>query len=184
MNNMNIELKLTNKDEAYVIKNMYPLYLHDLSGHYGLGGEHTPNEHGIFEPSPDYKTLQDQYNVQNVWWEKPECLYPFLMIVDGIPAGFAFIATPPYCSQGTNFFVHDFFLMQPFRGVGVAEHAASTIFGMFKGNWELFTNPSEKNKIGQSFWRKTVANYTEGNYREMYGHTFDGYKLIFQFSNI
>ncbi|WP_315372105.1 hypothetical protein [Paenibacillus xylanexedens] len=134
MNNMNIEVKLTNKDEAYVIKNMYPLYLHDLSGHYSLGGEHTPNEHGIFEPSPDYKTLQDQYDVQNIWWEKPECLYPFLMIVDGIPAGFAFIATPPYCSQGTNFFVHDFFLMQPFRGIGVAEYAASTIFGMFIGN--------------------------------------------------
>jgi len=180
---MNIEVKLTNKDEAYVIKNMYPLYLHDLSGHYGLGGEHSPNEHGIFEPSPDYKTLQDQYDVQSIWWEKPECLYPFLMSVDGRPAGFAFVATPPHCSQGTDFFVHDFFLMQPFRGGGVAEHAASTIFGRFRGSWELFTNPSENNKIGQSFWRKTVANYTEGNYREMYGQTFDGYKLIFQFSN-
>ncbi|MDN4601464.1 hypothetical protein P5G61_09535 [Paenibacillus sp. F6_3S_P_1C] len=74
---MKIDVQLTHNNEAYIIKNMYPLYLHDLSGHYGLNAEHTPNQHGIFEESNDYQTLQDQYDVQNIWWEKPNVLYDF-----------------------------------------------------------------------------------------------------------
>ncbi|MDT0124810.1 GNAT family N-acetyltransferase [Paenibacillus sp. RRE4] len=181
---MNIQVELTNPDKAYIIKNMYPLYLHDLSGHYGLQEAHRPNVHGIYEASSDYRTLQDQYDVQNIWWEKPGCLYPFLFLASGTPVGFAFVATPPYCSEGTDYFMHEFFLMQPFRGVGLAEQAATTIFAKFRGRWEIFTNPNEKNRIGQQFWRKTMTHYTEGNYRESVGATHDGHKMIFQFSNL
>jgi len=180
---MEIEVQLAHNHEAYIIKNMYPLYLHDLSGHYGLKTEHTPNKHGIFEMGDDYKTLQDQYDVQNIWWEKPNVLYAFLIRVDGVPAGFIFVATAPHCSADTDFFVHEFFLMQPFRGVGIAEHAAKEVFQRYRGRWELFTNPSEKNKVGQHFWRKTVSNYTQGNYVELQDQTHDGEKLIFRFSN-
>ncbi|MBP1994872.1 GNAT family N-acetyltransferase [Paenibacillus eucommiae] len=180
---MKIEVKLTSQDEAYIIKNLYPLYLHDLSGHYGLTSGHIPNEHGIFEESNEYRTLGDQYDAQNVWWDKPNCLYPFLVRVDTIPAGFALIATPPHCAQGTDYFVNDFFLLQPFRGKGVAEHAAVQVFENFKGSWEIFTNPSEGNLIGQKFWRKTISNYTKGLYEEEFGTTFDGDKIIFRFNN-
>jgi len=69
----NINIMLAEQGEAYIIKNMYPLYLHDLSGHYGLTPGHIPNVHGIFEDSNDYRTLSDQYDVQNIWWEKPNC---------------------------------------------------------------------------------------------------------------
>ncbi|GIP31586.1 hypothetical protein [Paenibacillus sp. J2TS4] len=181
---MKIEVKLTNKEEAYIIKNLYPLYLHDLSGHYGLVPGHLPNIHGIFEDSNDYVTLQDQYDVQNIWWDKPGTLYPFLVTVDNIPAGFELIATPPHCAQGVDYFVNDFFLLQPFRGNGIAEYAAGQVFEKFKGSWQLFTNPSEKNIAGQKFWRKTVSNYTKGQYEEKVGTTFDGYKMIFSFHNV
>ncbi|MGD0033829.1 hypothetical protein SLT67_20865 [Paenibacillus illinoisensis] len=180
---MNIEVILTTEDQAYIIKNMYPLYLHDLSGHYGLEADHTPNQHGIFENSNHYQTLQDQYDVQNIWWEKPGSLYPFLIMADEVPAGFVLVGTSPYCSKDVDFFVHEFFLMQPYRGRGIAEYAASNVFDKFKGDWELFTNPSEKNRTGQQFWRKTLSNYTKGKYEELYGQTTDGYKLIFRFSN-
>ncbi|WP_301246232.1 hypothetical protein [Paenibacillus vandeheii] len=73
--------------------------------------------------------------------------------------------------------------MQPFRGVGIAEYAAKEVFQRYRGRWELFTNPSEKNKAGQHFWRKTVSNYTQGNYTELQDQTYDGEKLIFRFSN-
>lgn len=184
---MNIQVELTNQDKAYIIKNMYPLYLHDLSGHYGLQEAHRPNVHGIYEASSDYRTLQDQYDVQNIWWEKPGCLYSFLIMAEDRPAGFAMVATPPHCAPGIDFFMHEFFLLQPYRGMGIAEKAAVMIFAMFKGNWEIFTNPGEKNKTGQHFWRKTVANYTQGLYEEEVALTADadedGLKLIFRFSN-
>ncbi|MNI11941.1 hypothetical protein D3C73_651020 [compost metagenome] len=43
-------MQLTDKDDAYVIKNLYPLYLYDLSGHY----DRLPNLHGIYEESDDF----------------------------------------------------------------------------------------------------------------------------------
>lgn len=180
---MKIDVTLADLNEAYIIKNLYPLYLHDLSGHYGLTAGHIPNVHGIFEDGNEYKTLTDQYDVQNIWWTKPDCLYPFLIRVDEIPAGFVLIARPPHCSAGIDYFVNDFFLMQPFRGNGVAENAAIQVFENFKGQWELFTNPSERNIVGQKFWRRTVSNYTKSNFEEECGTTFDGYKLIFRFNN-
>lgn len=103
---MNVQVKLADTNEAYIIKNLYPLYFHDLSGHYGLTDGPGLNRHGIFEDSQEIRTLADQYEVQNVWWEKPGCLYPFLIKVGAVPAGFAFIATPPYCAKGVNYFVN------------------------------------------------------------------------------
>ncbi|MEK5028898.1 hypothetical protein [Paenibacillus sp. FSL M7-1046] len=80
--------------------------MHDLSGHYGLTGGPILNRHGIFEDRQEIRTLTDQYEVQNVWWEKPGCLYPFLFKLGAVPAGFAFIATPPYCAKAVNYFVN------------------------------------------------------------------------------
>jgi aminoglycoside 6'-N-acetyltransferase I len=176
---MNIDVKLTDKNDAYIIKNLYPLYLHDLSGHHGT----FPNCHGIYEDTDDFITLQDQYVVQNVWWEKPGCLFPFLILVDGRPAGFDLIATSPHCNKDIDFFVNDFFLLQPYRGRGIAEIAATKVFDQFKGKWELFTNPADKNIGAQQYWRKTLSKYTNGVYTESIGDTFDGYKIIFRFDN-
>ncbi|MDF9845439.1 MULTISPECIES: hypothetical protein [unclassified Paenibacillus] len=74
-------------------------------------------------------------------------------------------------------------MLQPFRGAGVAEQAAISVFERFKGAWELYTNPAAKNITGQRFWRKTVAGYTNHNYHEAVEETFDGNKLVFRFSN-
>ncbi|MEF2965377.1 GNAT family N-acetyltransferase [Paenibacillus sp. M1] len=176
---MNIKVHLTGKDESYLIKNLYPLYLYDLSEHY----VRYPNIHGIFEESDDFRTLGDQYDVQNIWWEKPDCLYAYLILVDQKPAGFILIATPPHCAKGIDYFVHEFFLLRPFRGRGIAERAAIEVFEQFKGKWELFTNPSERNIVGQKFWRKTISKYSNDNYVELLDDTFDGHKLIFRFDN-
>ncbi|KRG14688.1 GNAT family N-acetyltransferase [Lederbergia galactosidilytica] len=168
------------KTHNYIIKNLYPFYLYDLSGHY----DRFPNAHGIYEDSDDFQTLSDQYKVQNIWWEKPDVLFPFLIKVNGKPAGFILIASPPYCNKRIDYFVNEFFLIQSLRGQGIAEQAANQVFEQFEGNWELFTNPSEKNIVGQKFWRKTITNYTNGVYKEEKGETFDGYKLIFRFNNL
>ncbi|MHA6531864.1 hypothetical protein [Paenibacillus sp. BAC0078] len=180
---MNIEVNLASHAEAYIIKNLYPLYLHDLSGHYGLTGGTVLNRHGIFEESPELRTLADQYDVQSIWWEKPGVLFPFLFRIDGIPAGFAFVATPPHCAKRVDFFMNEFFVLQPFRGTGYAQQAAMQVFERFQGQWELFTNPAEKNIVGQKFWRKTVSAYTGGHYEEKLSETFNGHMLVFRFNN-
>jgi aminoglycoside 6'-N-acetyltransferase I len=176
---MNIEVILTDKEKAYIINNIYPIYLHDLSEHYG----NLPNKHGVYEDSDEYKTLLEQNEVFNIWWEKPHCLYPFLILADEIPAGFIFVSKPPYASPKTDYYVAEFFLLRPFRGKGIGSYAAESVFNMFRGKWELFTNPLEKNLRGQKFWRKTVSEYTKGAYEETRGQTALGDKLIFRFDN-
>jgi aminoglycoside 6'-N-acetyltransferase I len=177
---MDASVELVKEEESYIIKNLYPLYLHDLAEIYG----HYPNEHGIFEESNQYRTLNDQYDVQNIWFQKPDSLFPYLIRVDGRPAGFMLISSPPYCNKGIDYFVHEAFLLRPFRGKGIAEYTAAKLFERYKGKWELFTNPStETNKRGQQFWRKTIGNYTNDNFVEEFKETFDGYKLIFRLEN-
>lgn len=175
---MNVETRLANRENANIIKNLYPLYLYDLSEIYG----NVPNEYGIYEDEP-IKTLEEQYNLQNIWFEKPEKLFPFITFVDNKPAGFALVASAEYAPKGTDYYMYEYFLLRPYRGNNIAEIAAKQVFDKFHGRWEVYTNPTESNKRGKSFWHKTINNYTSGDFEEFFGTTFDGEKLIFKFNN-
>ena len=175
---MKISNVLANNENSNIIKNLYPLYLHDLSEHY----EDLPNEYGIYEEEP-MKTLAQQYEVQNIWFEKPNVLFPHIIMVDDKPAGFILIAITPYAPKTTDYYGSEFFLLRPYRGKNIAQIAAKQVFDKFPGRWELYTNHLPKNLIGQKFWRKTVSNYTNNNYYESEGQTVHGEKLIFRFSN-
>jgi len=175
---MEIKVQLANENNQNIIKNLYPLYLYDLSEIYG----NVPNEFGIFEDGP-IKTLEEQYDVQNVWFQKPGLLYPHIIFVDEMPAGFALVATGEYAPNEIDNFMFEFFLLRPYRGKNIAEIAATQVFDKFKGKWELYTNQTETNKKGQSFWSKTVSNYTSGAFEKRLGTTFDGEKMIFSFDN-
>jgi len=173
-----IDVVLANEQNSNIIKNIYPLYLYDLSEVYG----NVPNDYGIYEDEP-IKTLSEQYEVQHLWFEKPNLLLPFIIMVDGKPAGFDLVATGEYAPKGMDYYVYEFFLLRPYRGKNISEIAAKQIFDKLSGRWGLYVAPTGKNPRAEKFWRKTIGNYTNGNFQENHGETFDGYKLIFTFSN-
>ncbi|URN95885.1 MAG: GNAT family N-acetyltransferase [Candidatus Pristimantibacillus lignocellulolyticus] len=176
---MKVELQLCSIEEKFIINNIYPLYLHDLSEIWG----HQINRYGIFEES-DIRTLAEQNLVFNVWWEHPGVLFPYLIKVDDIPAGFAFVATPPYTPSPSyiNYYLNEFFLLRTYRGKGVGEQAIRQLIDRMPGYWELQTNPTNRNKRAQNFWRKTLNICTNGEYTEQLGHYYeDGEKLVFRF---
>ncbi|MEK4249431.1 GNAT family N-acetyltransferase [Paenibacillus sp. FSL W7-1287] len=178
---MNINLQLSTADNKFIINNIYPLYLHDLSEIWG----NKPNRFGIYEDN-DMMTLTEQNTVFDIWWEKPSILFPFLITVDDVPAGLAFVATPPYipCPPNINYYLNEFFLLRPFRGSGVGEEAARQVFNRFRGNWEVQTAKMERNVRAQMFWRKTLNAYTNGQYSEVSGEYPDAEdKIIFRFTN-
>jgi len=175
---MMIEIILSNNENSNIIKNLYPLYLYDLSEIYG----NVPNEYGIYEDKP-IKTLQEQYDLQDIWFQKPELLFPFIILVDKKPAGFALVATGECAPTGVDYYVYEFFLLRPYRGKNIAEISAKQVFDKFEGKWEVYTNPTASNIKGQSFWHKTINHYTLGNFEEVFGKTFDGEKSIFKFNN-
>lgn len=45
---LEVKVVLANEENAKIIKNIYPLYLHDLSEIHG----NIPNEYGIYEEEP------------------------------------------------------------------------------------------------------------------------------------
>lgn len=176
-----IEVKVLLADETNknIIKNIYPLYLHDLSEHYG----NVPNEYGIYEEEP-MKTLMEQYEVQNVWFERPGILYPFIIMVDEKPAGFMLTTRFPIVpSKEVDYYVCEFFILRPYRRKNIGQIAAKQVFDKFLGTWELYTNHLEANIKGQKFWRRTIGEYTNNNYEEFEGDTWDGQRLVFRFSN-
>ncbi|SDG49693.1 Predicted acetyltransferase [Fontibacillus panacisegetis] len=176
---MQVTINLTDLETKFIINNLYPLYLHDLSEIWGW----QPNTYGVFE-ADEILTLTEQNNVFDIWWSKPTILCPYLIRANEVPVGFALVATPPYTPHGSNFYMNEFFILRSFRGRGVAEVAAIQVFNSHRGTWELQTNPGENNRRAQSFWRRTVNNYTEGAYQEEVAETKnDGTKLIFRFKN-
>ncbi|MBA9088615.1 putative acetyltransferase [Fontibacillus solani] len=176
---MQVTINLTDLETKFIINNLYPLYLHDLSEIWGW----QPNTYGVFDED-EILTLTEQNNVFDIWWSKPTILCPYLIRANEVPVGFAFVATPPYTPHGSNFYMNEFFILRSFRGRGVAEAAAIQVFNSHRGTWELQTNPGENNRRAQSFWRRTVNNYTEGAYQEEVSETKnDGTKLIFRFKN-
>jgi hypothetical protein len=84
---VNVELRRGGEDEARIVKNLWPLYQHDVSAFDGAA----PNRHGVFG-SDATTTLAEHAASLDPWWEDPDALFPYLIVVDGAPAGFDLIA--------------------------------------------------------------------------------------------
>ncbi|ANY73858.1 GNAT family N-acetyltransferase [Paenibacillus ihbetae] len=177
---MNIEVRLCPKEQSFILHNLYPLYLHDIAEIWGIH----PNRYGVFEKG-DVPTLSEQSKLLDVWWEQPSVLFPYLITVDDVAAGFALVSTPPQVpSANIQYYLSDFFVLRTYRRQGVARRAAELVFDQFQGAWELQTNPTERNMSTQIFWRKTLNTYTGGKYSELDGvHPEKGEMLVFRFTN-
>ncbi|WP_347272256.1 hypothetical protein [Paenibacillus sp. N3/727] len=73
VNKLNVTVRLCGMEEKFIINNIYPLYLHDLSEVW----EHQINRYGVFE-NDDTRTLIEQNRVFDIWWEHPNVLFPYL----------------------------------------------------------------------------------------------------------
>ena len=140
-------------DTAYIVKNLYCLYLHDLSRFNGA----LPNRHGILEPNESIRDLVEQGDIFSQWWSDPDGRFPFLIMAGELPAGFAFVVGKPHTPEDADFWMYEFFLLYAFRGRGMGEAAAADLFGRFRGRWGLTT--FAQHIRAQRFWEKTLKGY-------------------------
>lgn len=178
---MNIEVRLCPKEQSFIIHNLYPLYLHDMSEIWGT----RPNPYGIFDEDAGVRTLSEVSERHENWWEQPSDLFPYLITVDGSAAGFALVTDESEASSpNTKYHLNDYFVLRAYRRQGVAQKAAVQLFNQLQGGWELQTNSSERNMTSQIFWRRTLDTYTGGKYTEGKGvHPKKGDMLVFRFSS-
>jgi predicted acetyltransferase len=176
---MKVELIHSGHEDAHIIKNLWPLYLHDISEFDGT----MPNRHGLFIEEESISTLAEQGETQVAWWKNPESLFPYVISADSYPAGFNLVATHPYVPKGINvdFVIYGFFVLHPFRGKGVAEEAAIQGFLAHRGKWEVVTYPNHPQAI--AFWRKVMRSYTANHYHEEEVDHPWGKKVAFTFDS-
>ena len=167
-----LELEKLPIDQAYILQNLYPYYLHDLSEFQEI----LPNQHGLFES--DEIISYEKETFLKVWWEHPEQLFPVIIRVDDRPAGFALIGTKPY-SGDRDYEIMEFFILKPYRQKGLAEQAAIKAFGLFNGEWKCSVLP--RNLRACSFWRRITSKYEK--YSESLKQTNDGEMVVFWFQN-
>ncbi len=160
-----------------VFMNLIPLYLHDISEFEPA----LPNAYGVLEPE-NVRTLEEQAEVHCDWLEQPGILYPYLILVDGRPAGFNLVAARSQAPPGVDYCVREFFLLHAYRGKSIGQQAAAQVFERLRGRWQIDVQP--RNKSALCFWRGTLEEYAPGWYRECEEETLFGLRIVFRFDNI
>jgi len=142
----NTELIEMQLEQKQLLRNLLELYQHDLSEYDGTD----VSENGLY----GYEFV-DHY-----WVEAGR--HPFLIRVDGGIAGFVMVRQN---GGPDSHELAEFFIMRKYRRNGVGTEVAHQVFDRFPGKWVVLQMPG--NKPSQVFWRRVIAQYTGGNYREV-----------------
>lgn len=177
---MTTRLVLSGAADAHVIKNLWPLYQHEVAQ---FDPSLVPNRHGLFGVDDSVTTLAKLGDTLDPWWKEPESLFPYLVLVDGHPAGFNLVAARPRLPGGieADFIVHEFFVLHAWRGQGVAERAAIEGFDRHRGRWATLTWPGHARAV--AFWRGVVGRYSPGGHSEEQVELSWGKRIAWSFDN-
>jgi predicted acetyltransferase len=134
-------------DHKSVVENLMQPYVHDLSEF----ADDVLDEDGRFKVG--------QY-FDRFWIEAQR--HPFLIHVDGALAGFALVAQLP--SDNAYYSMSEFFIARAYRRAGIGRDAAFKAFSAFPGKWRVAQD--EGNRPAQTFWRRIIGEYTNGNFVE------------------
>lgn len=140
--------------EAYTtIQNMARFYSYDMSRSCGFvkDWDWAFPENGLYEGCEVKSYFEG------------EDRYAFLVKVGEELAGFVLIH-----KNGTNpdteWNMGEFFIVAKFQGKGIGKQAAHLVWQQFPGSWEVTVIP--ENTPALAFWRKTVNDFTSGEYSE------------------
>jgi predicted acetyltransferase len=129
-------------EQEPILANLLELYIYDFSEFFDLklGAE------GRF----GYKQLR-------LYWEEPD-RYPFLIMVDGDWAGFAFVRRGSQISGDKGIWdMAEFFVLRGYRRLGVGMKVAHTLWTQFPGEWEV--RVIDRNERAKEFWRQAVSEF-------------------------
>ncbi len=148
-----VEVRAAGGADRLLIRNLYPLYLHDLTAFTDF---YDVDERGVF--FPDY--LSD-------WLDRTSPVtHPLVLREGGRPAGFALVAQAPYphMTPGRAFRMCEFFVLNRARRRGVGRRAARAIFTRFPGVWEV--SQLVRNTAATSFWRAVIGEHVGGAFTD------------------
>ena len=149
---MHIEIQPARLEDKPILRHLLELCLHDYSE---FNGEDV-NENGLFG-----------YGHLDHYWIEPG-RHPFLVRVSGRLAGFVLVRA----LDGNTHSVAEFFILRKYRRQGIGQTVAQRIFEMFPGGWRVHQDAN--NLPAQVFWRKVIARFTGGQFREIEDPDWNG----------
>jgi len=145
---MDVELREAGREDTPVLQRLMQLYLYDL----GTIDGWDVGDDGLYGTAA----------LIEGFWTDPK-RRSFLVRVGGRLAGFVLIRDGAhFAGEGTRA-SSEFFVLRRYRRRGVGERAATRVFDMFPGKWEL--TELTRNVEAQAFWRRVIGRYT--------GHRFE-----------
>ena len=146
---MNVILTKASRENIPVMENLMQFYIYDFSEFIDLDVK----EDGLFEP---YAGLRD-------YWDNPNKRFPYFIKTGKIHLGFVLVSY--ITTNDRNYFsMAEFFIMRKYRKMGIGSCIAGQVFDIHKGRWQIYQK--ESNKAAQFFWRKIIADYTKGQFKE------------------
>lgn len=128
-------MRIKLQDKA-ILKNIYQLYLHDLSSY---------NQEDL-----DHNGLYD-VGFLDLFWEK-EGLFPFFINIKDNVIGFILVQTGRFApSTGEDYYISEFFILRKYRRKGIGKAAISKLFSLFPGTYLLGQMPTNMPAI--QFWK-------------------------------
>ena len=144
---MAVEICEAEMSEKTLVRHLMEFYLYDFSEY----DDSDVDLSGYF----GYRWLDHYWTDEN--------RYPFIIRVDGKPAGFVLVNQHTYL-PGSEWSIAEFFVMRKYRGKGIGKKAAFNIFDRFRGRWEV--HELESNQPSHRFWHNVISAYTDGHYPE------------------
>ncbi|MBS1709483.1 MAG: hypothetical protein JSS65_12285 [Armatimonadetes bacterium] len=141
---MPLQLRQVKDEDGVVLERLVQLYLHDCSKF----SHQTLDDHGLFLAETASFYTQDNRHKAYLFW------------LAGRLAGFA---TIEFLADGHM--MKDFFVLWPFRRLGVGEEVARIIFEEHPGPWTVPFD--EANDVARAFWRAVVYRFSRKDFAEI-----------------
>ena len=134
---MTIILKEVLESEKSILRNFYSLYLHELSN---FTSTLDIGEDGIFH----FKELDTFWDVDG--------LSPYFIKLEDKIIGFILLLERPLLKKSNDYGINDFFILNKYKGKGLAVQAAEQLFREKPGQY--FVMQVVENKRAVAFWKK------------------------------
>ena len=132
-------ITIINFKDKNSFKNLFQLYLHDLSKY-----NHTIEieENGIFPAS-----WIDEH------WDLPEFI-PLRIDQNDNTCGFILLSKKPFSKPGTELCIQEFFILKKFRNKGIGRASVEQLFANYPGSYSM--SVIKENTPAKLFWKKTL----------------------------
>jgi len=146
MSSPHLDIRQVGPESEPILLNLFEYYLHDMA------------EWFKFDIGNDGRYGYDLSR----HWEQKDPVY--LAYMDDKPVGFALLSTAGKWLEEPNIDVEEFFIVRKVRRSGVGKQFISTLWERQTGTWLI--RVLEANLPAVPFWRNTISDYTNDDYRE------------------